>query len=223
MVASPVRPAPHRGDESADGSPKQRHQEATPLGDADAHQPTTATGSPRLFWNATRACWLVAGLAKSRARVIARSARAVMAKVLWRCQPAHERTSYWSRPTLRPCSGAKLSSRDRRPPAIRAISSQLVFAGPKTRQAVISPALERERRRSKKRCHAWPGGWLIGQRAGSGRRRVAFVGQILPTGTGTRVRGPGELRIHPGRLQCTGALPSANLTYYGRCDFGGPR
>ena len=74
VVASPVGPAQHLGDEHA-CAPKQGDEEATHFGDTDTDQPTAAaTGSPRLFLNAASAWSLAAGLAKSRARVIARRA-----------------------------------------------------------------------------------------------------------------------------------------------------
>ncbi len=57
VVASPVAPAQHLGEEHAGGAPEQGDEEAAHLGDADPDQAAVATaGSPRLFLNAANAC-----------------------------------------------------------------------------------------------------------------------------------------------------------------------
>ena len=94
MVASPVRPVQHVGEQHAGGSPEQGHEEAAHFRHADADQAAAATKSPRLFLKATKAVSLAAGLAKSLARLIASSTCATMARVMCRCQPTQERTSY---------------------------------------------------------------------------------------------------------------------------------
>ena len=73
MMASPVRPVQHLGEQYAGRSPEQGDEEAAHLRHTDADQAAAATESPRLFLNAARAFPLAAGLAKSRARVTAKS------------------------------------------------------------------------------------------------------------------------------------------------------
>ena len=56
VVATPVRPVQHVGDEHAGGPPDQGNEEAAHFGHADADQAAVATGSkPRLFLNAANA------------------------------------------------------------------------------------------------------------------------------------------------------------------------
>src|SRR3712207_2660384 len=61
-----------------------------------------------------------------------RAARASSARVVWRCQPVQERTSYWSRPTCRLAS-LKTSSIVQRAPMARTISASGVSVGANTK------------------------------------------------------------------------------------------
>jgi hypothetical protein len=94
VAATPVGPVQHVL-QSACGWPEQGDKEAAHFGDADLQEPaTTAEPSPRLFLKAASVGGGEAERAKSRARVNASSAWAAIARVMCRCQPTQERTSY---------------------------------------------------------------------------------------------------------------------------------
>src|SRR5688500_12489377 len=113
MVASPAGP----GDDEA-GRVRvvgaQAGHEAAQLGDRDGDEVGLGLRVPPF--------------AASRAR----AARASRARVVWRCQPVQERTSYWSRPTWRLAS-LKTSSMIHRAPMARTISTSGVSVGANTR------------------------------------------------------------------------------------------
>src|SRR5688500_4038505 len=113
MTATPAGPRQDEGRRVAVAR-LQADQQATEFGDTDRDELVAGQWPP------------------FSAAAAARIASASRARVVWRCQPVQERTSYWSRPAWR-LPSLKTSPMIHRAPMARTISTSGVSVGANTR------------------------------------------------------------------------------------------